>query len=121
RLDRVVGSTLPAPELPNVVLAHVLLPLLARGACEPARVARVVSGCVESRTAERVVPFVARLEPYRSQMNRAGVGTLAASTRLPGGRRASSLAPLLILGARGYRRGTGAGNVRGSCVGRLSA
>ena len=27
RLDRIVGSTLPAPELPNVVLAHVLLPL----------------------------------------------------------------------------------------------
>jgi hypothetical protein len=56
---------------------------------------------------QEVVPFVARLEPYRSQMNRAGVDTLAASIRLPGGRRASSLAPLWKLGAEGMQAAHG--------------
>src|SRR6185312_6709438 len=47
-------------------------------------------------------PLFARLEPYRSRF-RAGVGTLLAFCRLPGGRRARTLAPLLIAGEHSTR------------------
>jgi len=47
-------------------------------------------------------PPFARLEPYRSRF-RAGFGTLLAFCRLPGGRRARTLAPLLIAGEHSTR------------------
>ena len=46
-----------------------------------------------------LMPLVARPEPYRSRL-RAGIGTLAAFARLPGGHWARTLAPLLILISR---------------------
>src|SRR5262245_16833733 len=54
-------------------------------------------------------PLVARLEPYRSRF-RAGFGTLLALCRLPGGRRARTLAPLLIEGQDSTRWGAGLRN-----------